>query len=76
MTRLLRVVRRTVDLPRGRYEVALRPEGLITFRKKRARRLYSLPLARVFIWAVEAYVAEQKAARRAARAARRKERGL
>lgn len=70
MTALRTPVRRSIDLPRGRVTVALLPEGLIAFREHRRRQWYTLPLASVFVRAVDAEVQRRKAERRAARKAR------
>ena len=55
MTTLLRkAVARAVELPRGPVVVTLYPDGLITFREKRRRKEYPLPLASLFVRAVDA----------------------
>lgn len=71
MTALRSPVYRTTLLPRGPVTVALLPEGLIAFREKRRRTWFTLPLASVFVRAVDAEVQRRKAEKRAARKAAR-----
>lgn len=71
MTDLNRPVRRRVALPRGPVSVTLYPDGRIGFREARRRTEFALPLARVFVLAADAYQQQQRAERKAARAARR-----
>jgi hypothetical protein len=58
-------------LPRGQVSVTLHPGGLIGFREHRRRTEFVLPLARVFVWAADAYQQQQRAERKAARKAAR-----
>lgn len=68
-TPLRKPVSRRADLPRGPVIVTLRPDGLIEFREHRRRKTFVLPLAAVFLRAVDAEVAREKAEKRAARKA-------
>lgn len=70
-TPLRRPVARVVSLPRGPVVVTLYPSGLVSFREKGRRRTFTLPLSAVFLRAVDAELAREKAERRAARAARK-----
>lgn len=71
MTDLRKPVRRRLTLPRGPVSVTLYPEGLIGFRERGRHTEYKLPLARVFVWAADAYQQQQRAERKAAAIARR-----
>lgn len=72
MTRLMRAVRRVIDLGRGPVAVTLYPDGHIGFRPRRHRTEFRLPLGSVMVRAVDAHVQQAKAERRAARHAMRK----
>lgn len=70
-TLLTKPVRRRVDMMRGPVIVTLVPGGLVSFREKGRRKSFEMSLGRVFILAVDAEIARQKAERKAARAAKR-----
>lgn len=73
MTNLTKPVTRRTRMPRGPVSVTLTPDGRIGFRQHRHRKTHWLPLSRVFVWAVEATIADEKRAKREARAARRRD---
>jgi hypothetical protein len=69
MTDLRKPVTRRTNLPRGRFAVTLYPDGMIGFREHGRRKEYRLPLALVFLRAVEASI-PPKRARKATRGTR------
>lgn len=72
MTALTKPVRRTVDgLERRKVVVTLHPNGTVGLRAARTRHEYTLPLARVYRWAVEAELQATREAKRKARGSRR-----
>jgi hypothetical protein len=70
-TPLKKSIGRLVSLPRGPVHVTLHADGLVSFREKGRRKSFTLPLSSVFLRAVDAEVAREKAERIAARKARR-----
>lgn len=77
MIELRKAVRRKVEgLDRRPVVVTLHPNGTIGLRAVRTRHEFTLPLARVYRWAVEAEVEQRKEERRKKRAKGLVSRGL
>lgn len=64
MTPLRRPVTRVVDFGRGPVAVTMDPSGLFTFRHKRGRTVYAVPIGAAYVNAVARAVALRKATRK------------